>query len=443
MSYRVAVSGGAVTLTLTDGDQNISGPFAGPAVLQSGQFYQVIIVKHTSTPAGNSGSTDPYAPPFDISEYAGAAQSGGNATLSSLPSGGGAITISKVAPANTGATPNLTAFTSKLTSPPASSSYTVTISVRTVNDDGTFGAWQSSSSSQTVGDDGGLIVNPTGSAHLLIGAAYDDSGISRPLGTIANPGNVRDVYLFGHAINPQGITTTAGVVDIASASAAELLQAGLRGYWQAQYDPNGVVNNTVNSSDVAISTNASLASLNPLSGHELEGTNLYINGYDMPLSLVTANIPSSMPVYASGSPLLDFNAGPYKLEEISVWTMTRQPYQIIDDMFGRLVPSNEPFLVVYLSGSFQVQASTAPILPMSRYIDNVAITNPVTSVSLTFSPASLDLMGSPAVATCGPLVSPNLYTPPGAALTVCDTVPYMTTYSITINSVTGTLAGRN
>ena len=39
------------------------------------------------------------------------------------------------------------------------------------------------------------------------------------------------------------------------------------------------------------------------------------------------------------------------------------------------------------------------------------------------------------------LVTPNLYTPPGAALTVCDTVPYLTTYSVTLNSVTGTLAG--
>ena len=77
----------------------------------------------------------------------------------------------------------------------------------------------------------------------------------------------------------------------------------------------------------------------------------------MPLTLVTGiGIPPSMPGYSAGSSLLNFNAGLYKLEEISMWSMARQPYQIIDDMFGRLIPSNEPFLVVYLSGSFQVQA---------------------------------------------------------------------------------------
>ena len=59
-----------------------------------------------------------------------------------------------------------------------------------------------------------------------------------------------------------------------------------------------------------------------------------------------------------------------------------------------------------------------------------------------FSPASLDLAGCPALASVGPLVTPNLYTPPGVALTVCDTTPWLTTYSVTLNSVTlGTLAG--
>ena len=122
--------------------------------------------------------------------------------------------------------------------------------------------------------------------------------------------------------------------------------------------------------------------------------------------------------------------------------MTRQPYQIIDDMFGRLIPSNEPFLVglserIVPSAGHRAHRSC----PMNKYIDNIVVTNLVTSVNLTFSPASLDLVGSPAVGTCGPLVTPNLYTPPGVALTVCDTVPYLTTYSVTLNSVTGTLAG--
>ena len=30
---------------------------------------------------------------------------------------------------------------------------------------------------------------------------------------------------------------------------------------------------------------------------------------------------------------LDINAGRYKIQEISIWQMARQPYQIIDDMF--------------------------------------------------------------------------------------------------------------
>ena len=80
---------------------------------------------------------------------------------------------------------------------------------------------------------------------------------------------------------------------------------------------------------------------------------------------------------------------------------------------------------------------------MNKYIDNIVVTNLVTSMDLTFSPASLDLVGSPAVGTCGPLVTPNLYTPPGVALTVCDTVPCLTTYSVTLNSVTGTLCRRD
>ena len=52
--------------------------------------------------------------------------------------------------------------------------------------------------------------------------------------------------------------------------------------------------------------------------------------------------------YSPGSSLLDFNAGIYRMQEISVWTICRQQYQVIDDMFGSLIPSNEPSLVLYL-----------------------------------------------------------------------------------------------
>ena len=77
--------------------------------------------------------------------------------------------------------------------------------------------------------------------------------------------------------------------------------------------------------------------------------------------------------------------------------------------------------LLYLSGSFIVQEINAPILPMNKYIDNIGVTNPVASMNLAFSNASLDLAGCPAVGRCGPLITPNLYTPPGVALTVCDT----------------------
>ena len=444
MSYRVAVNNGAVTLTITDGDSNISGPFAGPAVLQPNQFYQLIVVKQTVTPSTNTdpGNPDPYAPPFDNSDFGKLSQAGGNANLTGLTSSGGSINIGSVSQANSGASTKLTNFLNNVNSP-APQSYSVTISVRTVNDDGTFGAWQwATTPPQNVADDDGLLINPTGSAHLLIGSAYDDvAGQAMPLGSSTNPGNIRDLYLFNSAINRQGVSTTTGIVDIANATAEELVQAGIVGFWAAQYDPNGVINNPYDQSAVAVSTNLALASLAPLTGHEFDGTSLYVNGYAMPLILVTGTPPPSMTGYSAGSSLLSFNAGLYRLEEISIWSMVRQPYQVIDDMFGRLVPTNEPFLVVYLSGSFLVQAINAPILPMNKYIDNISIQNPVTSMNLAFSPASLDLQGCPAVGRCGPLVTPNLYTPPGIALTVCDTPPFLTTYSVTLNSVTGTLAG--
>ena len=70
------------------------------------------------------------------------------------------------------------------------------------------------------------------------------------------------------------------------------------------------------------------------------------------------------------------------------------------------------------------------------------VVNGVASQNLDFLPASRSTScGCPAVGRCGPLITPNLYTPPGVALTVADTVPELTTYSVTLNSVTNTLAG--
>jgi hypothetical protein len=442
MSYRVGISNGAVTLQLFDGSGNESPLFLGPTI-QANQYYQVIIVKNTATPTGNGGSTDPYASPLDPREMGNAASSGMNLTSSGFPSGGGAIKISGISPADS--TSSLSTLLNNLSNSSSSSqSYNVTISVRTVNADGTFGSWNPVVTPNSVGSNkAALTVNSTGSAHLLIGSAYDDSGQATPLGGTSGVGNIRDVYLFSSAINREGINTNSGIVDIASATQAQLNTSGLLGYWVAAYDPNGVVNNSVDPNAVAISLNAADAYIAPLAGHELEGTSLYINGYSMPLTLVTSSaIPPSMQSgYTAGSSLLNFNAGFYKLQEISVWTMTRQSYQVIDDMFGRIVTSNEPFLAVYLPGGIPAPSLDSPILPMKAFIDNIGVSNDGTLSSLVFSNSSLDLSGCPCVAVCGPLITPNLYTPPGVALALCDTVPSMTTYSVTLNSVTGTLAG--
>ena len=322
MSYRVGISNGTVTLQIFDGSSAESPLFLGPTI-QANQYYQVIIVKNTTTAAGNSDSADPYAPPFDVSELGPASSSGNNVTSSGFPSGGGTIKISNIAPADTSATPKLSALLNNVNNSSTSNqSYNVTISVRTVNADGTVGTWTPVVTPNPVGSStAALTVNSTGSAHLLIGSAYDDSGQAIPLGGDSGVGNIRDVYIFNSAINRDGISTNTGTVDIASATQSQLNAAGILGYWAAAYDPNGVVNNSVDPSAVALSLNAARAYLAPLAGHELEGASLYINGYSMPLTLVTGGeIPPSMQSgYTAGSSLLNFNAGFYKIQEISVW----------------------------------------------------------------------------------------------------------------------------
>ena len=443
MSYRVAVNNnGALTLTLTDGTGAISPEIVGPTI-SAGAWYQAIIVKQTvmpSTTQDPSKPTDPYLPPFGSGELDSAQKGGGSASTSGFSNG--SISLTNLGPASPST--NLDSFLKSIkTQPPKS--YSVTISVRTVNDDGSYGIpWAYTNQVLPLtpdpnASDAILMVNNTGPAHLLIGAAYDDSGQPMPLGSILNPANIRDVYLFNGAINPEGVMTGNGLVNLADASSQDLVRAGIMGYWKAQYDPNGVVNNPYDQNAAAVSTSSVLAKLAPMPGREYEATKLYINGYEMQLSY--ASRPSSMSSWAGGSSSLTFNAGLYKLQEICLWSMTRQPYQVIDDMFGRIVYTNEPNLVIYLGGSFPVKDITPPILPLNQYIDHIPVTNAIVANNLIFSNASLDLSGCPAIARCGPLITANLYTPPGVALTVCDTVPQLTTYSVTLNTLTGTLAG--
>ena len=441
MSYRVAVHNGTVTLMLTDGDGNVGKPeFAGPPI-QPKVFYQVIVVKYTTpTSAGtNPTATDPYNPPFQNSDFANAATSGGSATFSGTPTPGQPVNMTNVAPV--GPTTQLKNFLGNISNPPAQQSYTVVISVRTVNDDGTFGDWASVTTVNNVTDANGLNLASTGSAHVLIGAAFDDSGNATPLGGSSSTGNIRDLYLFNSAIDPTGLKSSGKPIDLAAATSEDLSKAGIVGYWPVQYDPNGVVNNVYDQTAAAVSTNAALSYLSPLSGHELEGSSLYINGYQMTLTLASGgDVSSQMPGYAAGSSLLAFYAGPYRLEEISIWSMARAQYQILDDMFGRLLVP-QPYLSVYLSGEFSLDDVPSPALPMNKLLDGVVFSNAITSYDFAFTPATLDLIGSPYVGRCGPLIAPNLYTPPGVALTVCDTPPFLTSYSVTLNTTTGTPAG--
>ena len=449
MSYRVEVSGGNVILTLKDGT-GLSQTFTGPSITAN-QYYELLIVKKTSTSGGQEGSNpDPFALPFDLSEMGNITKGTNNVDISGLPSGGGSSTTSfkNSSPQPVSGAPTYNTFTQNLQSTlqsgtdgnPSNQRYLVSLSVRTVMDNGNFGNWSNYSPlPKTVSTGAGLEVNATGAAHLLIGDGYDDYNGRKALGS-ATAGNIRDLYLFNTAINPTGISTPNGLVTISQATQQELAQAGLVGYWAAAYDPNGVVNNTVNTNDVAISTSATLASLAPLAGHEGEGAAIYINSVPVPFDVIISNIPSSITSYAPGTPTLIFNAGLYKLQELAMWNMARQAYQVMDDMFGQLIASNEPLLSLYLTSSYIMPGDPPVPLPLTLQLDNAPVTNGA-ALDLQFSNASLDFVGTPCVARCGPLITSGLYTPPGVALTVCDTPPSLTTYSITLNSTTGTPAG--
>ncbi len=440
-SYSVYVEGGQLILVFQDGAGQ-THTFQTPAgSIQQDVFYEVNIVKRTQTPQSSTSSdgSGPYAPPFAGSDLSSLSTKGfsSNATL---PSGDNdnSLTVKGIQPADTSTpTASLLATIGQF----ASQIIEVDFSIAVAYADGSTGTPHYYSRTESVSSDVNLQVLPTGSAHVLFGSTYDDNGTEYPLGYSGAAGNIRDVYIFGSAIDPTGIPTSAGPIPISQATTQQLVGASICGYWQAAYDPNGIVQNPVNQDDVAVTTNALLANLLPLAGHELEGTALFINGASMSLGLVPASaVPSSMTGRTTGS-WLTVNAGQYKIQEISMWQMARQQYQVIDDMFGRLVIGNEPMLALYLDGSFAVATADAPPLPLAQFVDAVEVTNDVATYPIVFNPASKDLAGSPDIGRCGPLVTPNLYTPPGVALTVCDTPPSLTTYSVTVNSTTGTLAG--
>ena len=434
-SFRVTLTAlNEVKMEVMNGDGTTAGSFTG-AALEERQFFQVLITKHTQTSLGSAdASTDPYSPPFDPSQMTAVPQG-----PTSVQDKSGTIDIGSTTDGGTA----FEQFAATLnTSTPSSTGYIISIAIRQMLPNGTWGTWNPKASQLIQATDAGLMVNSTGAANLVIGGAYDDSGDAIPFGAPGLPGNIRDVYLFASAFRSQGIRTgtggTKGYVDIEQASYADLAGAALVGLWKAAYNPNGQVANQVNGGSYAISSNAAQAMLAPLQGRELEGITLYVNG--TPATMTVASVTTTTP---SGSNSLSFSASNnYRIQEISFWSMARQAYQVLSDMFGQLIPSNEPFLTLYMPGSFSVDSVGVgvPVLPMAKYIDDIDVTN-MAAFIIDLGSASLDLQGCPAIGRCGPLVSPNLYTPPGVALTACDTPPSLTTYSETVNSVTGTLAG--
>src|SRR5262249_12586073 len=141
MSYRVGVTKGHVTLQFFDAGDQKSPLFVGPAITPD-QFFQLIIVKRTSTPVSSSNSADPYPAACDTSDLGTIADHGMAGHSSGFPSGGGDITISKIAPAGESANTKSLKFLDSLKGglPKA---YDVTISVREVHTDGSFGDWVS------------------------------------------------------------------------------------------------------------------------------------------------------------------------------------------------------------------------------------------------------------------------------------------------------------
>ena len=436
-SFRVTLTpANEIAVDVVGSDGSI-GSFTGPA-LPEGELYQVLITKHTKTPTSTNNDTDsdPYSPPFDPAGM-------------SFPQGPKKVDIvDNSIDIGSPETSDFQKFAEQLSSASPAKGYYITIAIRPVSTNGRYGKWTDypSKSSDllpplgptlTEVTDNSLLVHSTGAANLLIGGAYTDAGAPLSFGVDGSPGNVRDVYMFASAIRAKGIRTGQDFVAFEDATFTQMQNAGLVGLWKAAYDPNGVVSNLVNPSAAAASSSGTKAVLAPLHNHETEGLALYVNG--SPVNLV---LPLPVSSSGPGGNLLSFNAGDYRIQEISFWSMARQAYQIIADMFGQLIPDNQPALTLYIPGSFSVTAVGVdkPILPLAKYVLGVDVKN-LASLAIDLGQASLDLQGCPAIGRCGPLITPNLYTPPGVALTICDTPPSLTTYSVTVSSATGTMAG--
>ena len=79
-SFRVKVSGGNIVFEVVGGD-GVKSTFTGPSIT-AGNFYKLMITKHTETVLGDGDGTDPYAPPFDTADILAALNAGQNVAIS-------------------------------------------------------------------------------------------------------------------------------------------------------------------------------------------------------------------------------------------------------------------------------------------------------------------------------------------------------------------------
>ena len=203
MSYRIAISGGE-----RDGRHSrirpveCSRPSWGRRLRRATGISSSSSNTRTRWPEPPTEAI-PYGPPLDIGELTPAASGGASANLRQFQLRVRATSQFKNMQ-GTGNTPKLNDLLQKIGAD-APKQYTLTIAVRTVNDDGTFGSWNPDSLRIRSSGDEGLSLNSTGHgppAHRRRVRAGRDSLASRQCDS--GVGNIRDVYLFNGAIDRAG-----------------------------------------------------------------------------------------------------------------------------------------------------------------------------------------------------------------------------------------------
>jgi hypothetical protein len=220
--YMVTVEEGKVMLYMMTGGSQLT-VVPGP-VISTGQLYELFISKQTVSPTGSA--EDPYGFTPDA-----AACKSGITGATTVVSGNTTKTLNNVELA---VPTNVSSFSNRAAAQSGTKAFRVTIAVRAVNPEGTFQGWSPAApippKSFTVPDDSGLLVNATGSAHLVIGSAFEANGTELPLGSAASPATIRQLYLFSTALSYLGIKTASGYVPMSQAPAQDLIGAGVVGH---------------------------------------------------------------------------------------------------------------------------------------------------------------------------------------------------------------------